>query len=79
MYVFVQNVQQVVPAVVQLLHQLPTAWLTPQTGPQQVQADFTQVMVDLRRLVAAASSTPHVPQLSRVGDSCKGKRPTQMP
>jgi hypothetical protein len=45
----VQNVHQVVPAVVQLLQQLPNAWLVPQTGPKQVQADCTQVMVDLRK------------------------------
>jgi hypothetical protein len=35
--------------VVQLLQQLPSAWLTEQTGPKQVQADFTQVMGDLRK------------------------------
>lgn len=46
-----QNVQQVVPAVVQLLQQLPSVWLAGQTGPRQVQADFTQVMLDLRRSV----------------------------
>lgn len=44
-----QNLNQVVPAVVQLLQQLPRAWLTEQTGPKQVQADFTQVMSDLRK------------------------------
>lgn len=45
----VQNAHQVVPAVVQLLQQLPGAWLTAQTGPKQVQADWTQVMMDLRK------------------------------
>lgn len=44
-----QNVHQVVPAVVQLLQQLPSVWLAPQTGPKQVQADYTQVMMDLRK------------------------------
>jgi hypothetical protein len=44
-----QNVHQVVPAIVQLLQQLPNVWLAPQTGPKQVQADYTQVMMDLRK------------------------------
>lgn len=54
-----QNLDQVVPAVVQLLGQLPRVWLTPQTGPKQVQADYTQVMMDLRRWVAVSRPSTH--------------------
>jgi hypothetical protein len=47
--VHLQNLDQLVPAVVHLLGQLPGVWLTAQNGPKQVQADYTQAMMDLRR------------------------------
>eukprot|EP00878_Enallax_costatus_P012821 GHUV01013388.1.p1 GENE.GHUV01013388.1~~GHUV01013388.1.p1 ORF type:complete len:2087 (+),score=705.77 GHUV01013388.1:215-6475(+) len=40
---------RVVPALVSLLKELPHAWETLQNGPLQTQADFTQLMLDIRK------------------------------
>lgn len=43
-----QDAEQVVPKLVQILHELPGVWTARQNGPLQAQADFTQLMMDLR-------------------------------
>jgi hypothetical protein len=43
-----QHTEQVVSQLVRALSELPEGWTVPQNGPLQVQADFTQLMLDLR-------------------------------
>lgn len=44
-----QHTEQIVSQLVAALSELPEGWTAPQNGPLQVQADFTQLMLDLRR------------------------------
>lgn len=44
-----QHVQQVVPELVHIIAELPQTWTAQQNAPMQTQADFTQLMLDLRR------------------------------
>uniref|UniRef100_A0A383V936 1-phosphatidylinositol 4-kinase n=1 Tax=Tetradesmus obliquus TaxID=3088 RepID=A0A383V936_TETOB len=50
-----KHTEQIVLQLVAALSELPEGWTAPQNGPLQVQADFTQLMLDLRRALRCPS------------------------
>ncbi|WIA31067.1 hypothetical protein OEZ86_001095 [Tetradesmus obliquus] len=50
-----KHTEQIVSQLVAALSELPEGWTAPQNGPLQVQADFTQLMLDLRRALRCPS------------------------
>ncbi|KAF8068220.1 PI4KA1 [Scenedesmus sp. PABB004] len=53
-----KHADQVVPALLRVLREMPAVWTTPQNGPLQTQADFTQLLLDLRSTIRNPATPP---------------------